>query len=50
MFGNMVRRLLRRPWSIAVLVVLIALLAAAVLVARPDGVSLFGAFTPCFCP
>ncbi len=46
----MLRRLFRRPWSLALLVVVLVLLGAAVLVARPDAVSLFGVFVPRFNP
>ncbi len=46
----MLRRLFRRPWSLALLVVVIVLLGAAVLVARPDAVGLFGAYVPRFSP
>ena len=40
--SNMIRRIFRRPWSLAVLVAVVILLAAAVLVAQPGEGSLFG--------
>ncbi len=42
MFGSMVRRLLRRPWSLALVGGLVVLLGAAFFVAGPARNSLFG--------
>ncbi len=42
MFGSMVRRLWRRPWSLALLGGLVVLLGAAFFVAGPGGSGLFG--------